>query len=436
MRSTKTSTKHAYRRSPHLKLLTVAISVLLLCPLLACAHENAATSVSTGKSHERIMPEDLTYLGAFRVPGGKLGKSRFANGGNTLTFRPNGDPRGKNDGYPGSLFLIGHSKQQMVAEISIPVPKISPEKDATGFHIATLLQPFSDITGGKLSEMEWVYPEVGGLAYLSAHPSQPSDQIYWTLFKGYNVAYENHLSHGSSDVTLSTPNASGAWRLGQNPALHTAGYIFTVPKDFADQHFGGRRLISGAGFANKGGITSHGPPMYAFAPWQHPIQPPPHGAELNALPLTYYPYTGNESKSFPGYQRSDRWSGATWITAGKKQAVLIVGRVSLGELRYGKAQPGDCSKYKGYHGDPYEPRFIFYDVNDLAASARGDKKPWRVLPYSIWNPARSLLSHCSWQLSGATYDFDNHLLYVLQPKADMVTSIYALYPLIHVFSIK
>jgi hypothetical protein len=65
--------------------------------------EPAAAPVQGG----RVQPEDLTYLGAFRLPDGppEIG---WYWGGTAMTYYPEGDPNGPDDGFPGSIFGTGH----------------------------------------------------------------------------------------------------------------------------------------------------------------------------------------------------------------------------------------------------------------------------------------------------------------------------------------
>ena len=96
-----------------------------------------------------LEPEDFVYQGSFRFPEEALGDSRFGNGGLHLAFNPKGDPSGEPDGYPGSLYSSGHPYEQLVAELSIPAPAISQNKQAEDLPVARVLHPFADVTGGK-----------------------------------------------------------------------------------------------------------------------------------------------------------------------------------------------------------------------------------------------------------------------------------------------
>ena len=65
-----------------------------------------------------LQPDDLVYLGAFRLPDEPL--DGWAYSGAALASYPGGDPGGAEDGFPGSLFATGHNWYQQVAELSIP----------------------------------------------------------------------------------------------------------------------------------------------------------------------------------------------------------------------------------------------------------------------------------------------------------------------------
>ena len=49
----------------------------------------------------------------------------------------------------------------------------------------------------------------------------------------------------------------------------------------------------------------------------------------------------------PPYRACDRFSGGAWVRVGNEDAVVIVGRKSLGTEYYGFGDEGDCSTAKG-----------------------------------------------------------------------------------------
>jgi hypothetical protein len=87
------------------------------------------------------LPNDFTYLGAFRVPQGDLGGPLYHGlnyGGAAIAYYP----------AHNSLFIVVHDWDQLVAEISIPAPVKTSDIDS--INTATLMQNLADITEGNL----------------------------------------------------------------------------------------------------------------------------------------------------------------------------------------------------------------------------------------------------------------------------------------------
>jgi hypothetical protein len=232
---------------------------LLLCPPASAEH-SIFISPDAETRARLIFPEDFVYEGAFKFPSTGTGDSRWGYGGSALTYYPSGDPNGLDDGYPGSLYGVGHDHHQLVSEISIPEPVIPDQKRPgdlySQLNAAQTLQPFADVTGGLRQRPVGdggIQPDkVGGVAYLPRQGSQKTDKLYWTLFKYYHVMPGDLYSHGWSDLDLSNPLAKGLWHLGpfadgNYSSKRTANYVFDVPVEWADEYLDGKYLISGKG---------------------------------------------------------------------------------------------------------------------------------------------------------------------------------------------
>ncbi|GJM44130.1 MAG: hypothetical protein DHS20C21_09720 [Gemmatimonadota bacterium] len=379
----------------------------ILMAMAVCAIVGAARDAGAG---ELLLPNELEYLGAFRMPGDLETGSEWQSGGGGMTYVPTGDAGGPNDGFPGSLMAIG--KHPVVSEFSIPMPRI-PEDDYDGRDLnrGLTLQPFADPTGGVRGDVD--LDKLGGIAYLRAQPGQTTDKLYWTIYEYYNANGDNFLSHGMSELDLSNPQPQGAWRLGSADdddfhSMKTADYIFDAPEDWADENLGGRYLVSGRHRENGAFGGAQGPALYAFAPWQESTLTP--GAEMDAVCLLRYPTGGGH---FPNYCAADWWSGGAWLSAGNRSAVMIVGSKGVGEVYYGEGGGNRCSSSKGFHCDPYEPQFLFYNPDELAAVARGELEPWQVLPYATIVPSE-MWPKCRIRPVGIAFDRDRGLIYVMQ----------------------
>jgi hypothetical protein len=393
-------------------------------------------------SGELIQPKDITYLGAFRLPGAS-GGSNWGYSGYAATFYPDGDSGGGDDGYPGSLFAIGHDQDQQVSEISIPVPVISQAKDADELNTATTLQPFSDITDGMFGYLE--IPRAG-LEYLSPQELQQTGKLYFSW--GQHFEFERNPTHGWAETDLSDPQTAGAWHLDGYSPYTTNDYIFSIPESWADANTPGQLLATGR--FRDGLWSGRGPALYAYGPWTEG-NPPPSGSTLgNVTPLLLYGVqeTGaidiisNESQSMDGFSEADEWSGGEWLTAGNRSAVIFVGTKALGRTWYGfsngveyptSGDPGEVypevppwpNDQRGWWAEDVEARIMFYDPADLAAVANGEMETWEPQPYAtmslddyLFDPGYDYTRGKMTLVGDSAYDRENGFLYVFERLAD------------------
>ena len=326
-----------------------------------------------------------------------------------------------------------------MAEVGIPRPKNLVDRRGRDLPAARLLQGFGDITDGfRADQSAGTEPfKIGGLFVTQ-------QRLHWTLYKYYNVSGVRYDSHATSSLDLSKPEPEGLWHLGDMNSgamewhsYKTAGYIFGIPPERATQDFGGLNLISGLQISTGRQTSSQGPAMYAY---RLPKRGAPAGASLEAVPLVFYPMGADLARHSP----ADKWNGGAWIRVGGKEGIIIAGRKALGPLYYGEARPTDCTEDKGYHGTPYEPQLLFYDVEDVLKVAHGKLRPWLVEPYLRWTgqtPGGGLKEYlydtCHGRVEGVAWDAGNSVLYLIQFDAVRVDpSDVENYPVVHVFKIR
>jgi len=442
----------------------------------------AASGAIPARAAERLDPDTLIYQGAFRLPEGGERPRTFAYGGNAMAFRPEGDPGGGGDGYPGSLYITGHERiaygelpdGDQVAEVSIPRPLRSRKLEA--LPRARFLQPFRDVAKGRFKAFAEI-PTVG-LHYLDIPETGPRLHVGW----GQHYEPETPAAtHGSFGPDLSRPDFHGEWFLAGRSFYSVNGYLFGIPKAWADANAQGRRLATGR--YRDGGWSGMGPALFAYAPWLGKSAVPPPGAKLGSTPLLLYRSSNDTDgieQAMTGYQHADDWSGGAWIAnASGRSAVLFagtkgvgarywygfvnpggperscvygpsVGRFTACRLANGKACPRaemtECSGHdaaRGWWSSRFEARFILYDPDDLARVARGEMKPWEPQPYAaIPIDSRLFLTPSpdvdqlvgrgvqrKYRTGGVAYDRARGILYVLEPFADEAA------PVVHVWRI-
>ena len=388
---------------------------------------------------ELIQPSDLVYVGAFRLPDASGGSS-WEFSGYAATYYPAGDPAGPDDGYPGSIFAVGHDHHQMVSEISIPVPVAS--RDLEDLNMATTLQGFRDITGGMYGYLE--IPRAG-LEYLPPQGPQETGKLHFSW--GQHFEFDQEPTHGWAEVNLSDPKTAGAWRLDSYTNYATNDYIFGIPAGWAAANTPGKLLATGR--FRDGHWSGRGPALFAYGPWRGG-NPPASGSTLDATPLLLYGVqdTGaveirsSESMKMDSFKEPDEWSGGAWLTAGTKSAVIFVGTKALGKSWYGFSNgvvypiSGDPDETypetpdwphddRGWWSENISAQMIFYDPADLAAVAKGEIETYEPQPYAslaideyLYDPGFDYERGKRYLVGAAAYDRANNLLYVFERMVD------------------
>jgi len=435
----------------------------------------------SGAATPRVEPADFTYLGAFRLPDDGERPKTFAWGGGAMTFRPDGDPGGGADGFPGSLFVMGHDRMpygelpdgNQVAELGIPAPVASTDPGA--LPVARFIQRFHDVAKGRFEGRDEL-PRTG-MAYVDNPATGARIHLAW----GQHLQPPEPVpTHGLFGPTLSRPDFAGTWFVGRQSDYGVNGYMFEIPEAWAVRHVGGRVLATGR--YRDGGWSGMGPTLFAYRPWIDEAGTlAPAGARLQETVLLRYESSRNTDRierALNRYQHPDEWEGGAWITTrAGKSAVLFAGTKAVGaKYWYGFVNPAgpqhpcvagdfvgqfpvcrladgtpcgaedlqECQGHNGYRGwwsSAFAAQFILYDPDDLARVARGEMKPWAPQPYAsltidahlLHNPAAiepetlGVGVQRRYRIGEAAYDRGHDLLYVLELFADEAK------PVVHVW---
>lgn len=412
------------------------LSVFSFIPVWASVSINQTAPVANAAT-SLIQPADLLYLGAFRLPDspGTLDNVgwEWSNWAGAATYYPDGDPGGGNDGYPGSIFGVGHDQTQYVSEISIPTPVVSASKNLNQLNTAGVLQNFHDIKGGLYGYIEM--PRVG-LEYLPPQGGQTSGKLYFSWAEHLDEG-NTGPTHGWCELNLANPQSKGIWRIGGRENYVTADYIFEIPSAWASAYTPSYRLATGR--YRDGGQSAQGPALFTYGPWNHG-NPPPSGTTLTTKPLLLYNNVLDAQQYIlNGYTHTDEWNGGAWLTTGGKSAVIFVGNKGVGYTWYGcsnglECPPTcDCGEDRGWWSNSIIGQILFYDPADLAKVAQGAMLPNRPQPYATLN-IDSYLYHIvstrqKHHVSAVAFDRPHGLLYIFEPLTD------ADKPIVHVWAI-
>lgn len=370
----------------------------------------------------RLEPGDLVYRGAFRLPG-PSGGSSWGWSGDGLTYFPAGDTGGEADGYPGSLFGIGHDWQHYISEVSIPAPVISADKDPADLPVASTLQPFADVKGS-------LYPNLSDELRCADVEYLPSPDRLFLCWGWHMELGEANATHMSCSLDLSDPQPVGPWSIGGLEDYVTCDYLFAVDPAWAAARAPGKLLATGR--FRDGGQGTMGPSILLFAP--PAAGSTAGGATLTALPLLFYDNVWNGGADIlRGYQHSDEWAGAAWLTSGDRGAVVFAGTKGTGACWYGFADgtvwpdeppypPVPPDGERGWWSTGFTGELLFYDPADLAAVAAGTMRPNQPQPYAALALDPYLFAVHSGQqkhhVGAIAFDRAHGRLYVMEPLAD------------------
>lgn len=362
-----------------------------------------------------LFPTNLEYKGAFRLPTAPSAASTFTYVSGAMTYFPKGDSKGAEDGFPGSLFAVGHVGQMDVAEVDIPKPALpNASKSLSSLPTARILTPFMKI-GTRPSGAN----PVVAIAYMPAQGSQTADKLYVAKGDGY-LPEDDHKQYWISD--LDGANQSGPYSVGADAVHCYSDYIFQVPKSWSDRYAPGMRLVTGR--HREGDLCGRGPAFFGIAPWADG-NPPALDKPLSAKPMLRY----KQEAGLMNYSRGgDVYMDGAFLEAPGKSAIVMVGQKGLSDGEYGTY----CS-YQGFHDlAGYRPYLIFYDPEEIGKAAKGEIALDKPMPYAgidlneyMMKPNRTTCDKNG--ITAAAYDAERGHLYLLERFKES--------PVVHVFSL-
>jgi hypothetical protein len=282
-----------------------------------------------------------------------------------------------------------------------------------------VLQPFADVTEGRLPLVDQGTVKIGGLLV-------GDDRLYVSAYSYYDGDGNQRLSHFVSGLDLAVrDDVQGPYQVWDRAGL-VSGYMARVPVEWQPL-LGGPVLVGQCCLAIIS-RTSYGPAAFAVD-LSTLAQPDP----ILALPLLYYPPAhplGQWGTQNPYVNGSTSIRGL--VFPARTRSLLLFGRHGTGPFCYGSGaecnDPADQSQ--GTHAYPYEYYVWAYDALDLLAVRDGLRQPWEVRPYATWIldiPFKP--SSGAAVINGAAYDSTSGRVYVSQAYGDRSL------PLIHVFRV-
>lgn len=357
-----------------------------------------------------LSPDDLTYLGAFRVPQGDTQGCDWGTGAHCFTY---GGLFGYNPNRH-SLFFAGHSWMGGVGEVTIP-PTLT--LDVT----ATVIQDIADLADGVAVDPG----ETNGQGPAAALVYQDRLIVAGSTYYDADGTQEN--THGVASFDFTIPDDFQGWypfapTVTANPRS-LGGYMTTIPPAWRTL-FGGPALTGNCCLPIISN-SSAGPAVSVFDPATVGVINPIPGETLLFYPLSE-PLAPVESQNTL-FNLATQMGGVAF-PAGTR-SILFFGRQGTGPYCYGVGEacndPVDGSQ--GTHAYPYRHQVWAYDANDLLRVKNRQAQPWEVQPYAVW-PLTEMNSDGSATITGAVFDPTGNRVYITEDFGDE--------PIVHVYEIR
>lgn len=373
----------------------------------------------------RLTFEDFRYEGAFRLPADTYGESSLNYSEGPIAYNPDNH----------SLFLVGHSHQQALAEFAIPSLVLSSRLSDLEM-ASSPLQAFSSVlertTGGNPEALD----RIGGMAWLS---SATGSQLLVNAYEYYDAPADN------SETTQCIRDASDLAGSGidgyftfDGGAGHTSGWISSIPEEW-------RLLLGGTHITGQSsglpiiGRLSVGPSAFAFDAddiiGEGPVPEPVPTVTLLDFSLAH-PLSDDLSNESG---ENSLWTHLSRVVYG----FIVPGSrtyVTLGHS--GGHVSGVCYKCIQLDGHecggycPPDPNdlYLYYwlwDVNDLVAVKTGALAPYAVRPYEYGEVPAVFPAT---ELGGGSFDPVTGLLYLTLQRADTEQGTYSNPPVVAAYS--
>lgn len=372
----------------------------------------------------------LVYMGAFKLPEEGIGSDFNYMDGDPAYF-PLGDPENTDD-FPGSIFIAGDATHRMVAEISIPEPVISPDKNLDDLNTSTYLQNFADIASPNIQYEEWGWKRGPALEYLPAQAGQSQGYLYSCHGEYYAWSGQRFNSYGACNTDLSNPSPVGGWLIGPPDGMQAPHYMTIITFNFALPTAINNHLLVAGG--SRPGNLHNGPSLVAYSPWNDGTPLPPNNTYLNFTPLLLYE-DDYGTAWLNGHGYCDYWYGGSWVNAGTKQSIVVSGAKGRGREWYGYNNGESTFNIMMNIPTPEEPEdhgprqsfaqamLLFYNPQEILDVASGSLQTWEPQPYAVLQLEEQFYypnNHNPEYISefkgagGMAYDSDRNLLYVFE----------------------
>jgi len=403
----------------------------ILAILLAAPVPTSLAASATPINLPLINISQLQYIGGFRVPYGTFGASGTQYAEGPIAVVPGGT----------SMFIVGKTKDQAIAEISIP-QLVNDNLDITNLNIATVLQPFRMVLPAPSTGNPQRLDRIGGMALVNG-------KLLVNAFEYYDA--DTNVTHTTmvinNPLKLASSSIDGYYAVSGR--AHVAGWISPVPTNLQSS-LGGTHLMGHSTGTPIISRHSVGPSAFAISPASQMIGASP-GSSISTTKLMDFSLStpaGDTQKQGAAYldntiKTNNLWTRISdaaygFIVPGTRTYLTIghTGGITNG-IGYKITQdtgykcPGPCSFVRA---DNYNYYWL-WDVNDLLAVKNGQMNAYDVMPYAYGKFNAPFQGKGLKKIIGGSFDDQKSILYLTLEDADYLQNQYNPTPVIIAYKI-
>ncbi|MCH7728797.1 MAG: hypothetical protein IH991_20280 [Planctomycetes bacterium] len=403
-------------------------SLVLVLVASATVRSGAADLGSAPQKLPLLHIKDFQFAGAFRLPSDKYGASDLNYSQGPIAFNPDRK----------SLFIVGHSHQQAIAEFKIPKlvsSKVLSELNMASDPIQSFARVLHRASGGNPDNNN----RIGGMLYI---PGRERPQLLVNTYEYYDAPGDSTTStlvlRDAND--LAKCDVNGYFKVQGGPG-HTAGWLSPIPTPWQSALGGGFLM------GNSSGIpiisrASVGPTAFVFNPSDIV------GDRLPAKPVSTIRLLdfslGNRLHDdlYNKLLKNKLWNHLSQAVFGVivpgTRTYATFGSSGGNETGIGyKIVQDNGALSGGYSSRAVKDNYHYYwlwDVNDLTRVRAGKMKAHEVRPYEygiLHTPFASL----SQSLGGGTFDPNTGRIYLTAQGADREQGKYANPPVVMAYKV-
>lgn len=372
-----------------------------------------SADLATLQSLPLLTMDKWEYIGGFRLPSDSYGESNVTYSEGIIALGANGK----------SMYVVGHTYQQAIAEFSIPT--LVNSLKVTDFKYATVMQNFSRVLNRPESGNTQNMDRIGGMAYVNG-------QLLVNTYVYYDAAASaTHTTLVVKNAANLASSAVGGYHR-YSARAHATGWISKIPSSWQAE-LGGTYITgdsSGKAIISR---LSVGPSAFVFDPTNPSLGSlAPSAIQLTKLldfSLDHILGIGSqtmESYMFNTTLKNNLWNHLSkaiygFIVPGTRTYMTVGfnGGMTSG-IGYKITQDnGDvCGGYCAYKASDYANYYWLWDMNDLLKVKAGQMNSYDVKPHAYGKFDRPYANTGFNAIIGGSFDENTNTLYLSLERGD------------------